>query len=130
MPSSDLPSAQRCEVVAPEPAPAAFSDAEIVDWFFGSSRKVDFLTRYMQGVSERWTPDQWRVEIYATMRGSGLTPAATPERDALIEQCAKIAEDAISHEPCLIGQSWSDGWNDAAVHIAAKLRTLKGGSHA
>lgn len=36
-------------------------DRDRWDWFFGPTEKGHSLAAYMQGVAERWTPDQWRA---------------------------------------------------------------------
>jgi len=39
------------------------NDTVRFDWFFGVTSKVAFLDDYIRGVSEGWTPDQWRAAI-------------------------------------------------------------------
>lgn len=42
-------------------------DAERFEWFFGDSDKLPFMSNYLLGVRESWTPNQWRAAIDEAM---------------------------------------------------------------
>lgn len=44
---------------------ALVKDRDRFEWFFGESDKLPFMSNYMLGVRESWTPDQWRAAIDA-----------------------------------------------------------------
>jgi hypothetical protein len=44
-------------------------DAARFQWFLGDAEKAYWLVDYLQGVSEHWTLDQWRISIDAAMKG-------------------------------------------------------------
>lgn len=46
-------------------------DAERFEWFFGDSDKLPFMSNYLLGIRESWTPDQWRAAIDAAMAAKG-----------------------------------------------------------
>lgn len=39
------------------------ADRERWDWFFGPLDKRDFLAEYMNGIGEKYTPDEWRAAV-------------------------------------------------------------------
>jgi hypothetical protein len=47
-------------------------DAARFDWYFGPNvlKPADFMSEYLRGVREQWTPDQWRAAIDAAMKGA------------------------------------------------------------
>lgn len=56
------------------------TDTDRFDWFFGSGdqkAKYDFMAVYLKGLSERWTPDQWRAAIDQAMRAHPTTVRLT-----------------------------------------------------
>lgn len=47
-------------------------DAARFDWYFGPNvlKPADFMSEYLRGVREQWTPAQWRAAIDAAMKGA------------------------------------------------------------
>lgn len=55
-----------------------FTDTDRWNWWFGGHKRKreEYVSEYLRGVEEKWTPDQWRGYVDDRLREESEVPTA------------------------------------------------------